>query len=59
MASDGEFWVVKVLRTVEQLRKDSKHVEFIREIDETELEMGDKAVEVGKRLHMVCRSYSW
>lgn len=51
VASDGEFWVAKVLRTVEQLRKDVKHVEFIQELDESEQELTDKAGAVAEKLH--------
>lgn len=40
-------------QTVEQLRKDSKHVEVVREVEEDELELGEKAVTVAKRLHEV------
>ena len=34
VASDGEFWISRVLATIEALAKNTKHVELIQELDD-------------------------
>lgn len=46
VASDGEFWVSKVLKTIEELEKDTKHVALFTEIDEDDKELCNKARQV-------------
>ncbi|GJE98126.1 DNA polymerase phi-domain-containing protein [Phanerochaete sordida] len=50
-ASDGQFWVSKVLSTIEQLEKDTKHATLLSEIDEDEQGIREKARELAERLH--------
>ncbi|KAI0781313.1 DNA polymerase phi-domain-containing protein [Trametes elegans] len=49
-ASDGRFWVSRVLETIEQLEKDSKHVRPLSEVDEDEAELRQKAHQLLARL---------
>jgi DNA polymerase phi len=53
VASDGRFWVAKVLETIEHLEKDSKHVSLLAQIDEEDQLLCTKAREVCKNLRMV------
>lgn len=53
VASDGQFWVSKVLNTIERLEKDSKHVTRLTETDEEEEENRQKARELTTRLGKV------
>ncbi|KAI0713431.1 DNA polymerase phi-domain-containing protein [Earliella scabrosa] len=50
VASDGRFWVSRVLATIDTLEKDSKHVKPLNESDEEEVEQRRKAREVLARL---------
>lgn len=43
VASDGEFWVEKVLSTIESLEEDKKHVKAIADVDEEEITLFTKA----------------
>lgn len=52
-ASDGQFWISRVLTTIEELEKDTKHVTALSEIDEEELVLQQKARELIERLHEV------
>lgn len=52
-ASDGQFWVSKVLNSIEQLGKDSKHVTLLIEADEGLEEIRQKARELTTRLGKV------
>lgn len=36
VAADGEFWIAKVLSTIENLKEDAKHVSFVSESDDEE-----------------------
>ena len=64
MASDGRFWVSRVLATVELLEKDTKHVRPLNETDEEEVEQRQKARQIISRLkdvssiHTRWRSYN-
>jgi DNA polymerase phi len=53
VASDGEFWISKVLSTIEQLEKDSKHVSLLAEFDEDEVALHNKARETIAKLRKV------
>lgn len=53
VASDGKFWVAKVLETIEDLEKDSKHVSLLSDIDSDDQMLRTKAREVGNNLRMV------
>ncbi len=63
VASDGEFWIAKVLDTIDQLNKDAKHVEPLAEFDEDEKALHEKARELVSRLKKVychvCVGYQW
>ncbi|EJF62593.1 hypothetical protein DICSQDRAFT_135562 [Dichomitus squalens LYAD-421 SS1] len=50
VASDGRFWVSRVLSTIAELEKDVKHVKPLSEVDEEEAEQRQKAREVLARL---------
>ncbi|OCH90301.1 hypothetical protein OBBRIDRAFT_887807 [Obba rivulosa] len=53
VAADGEFWISKVLATIEQLEKDTKHVTPLNEADEEEQELRPKARQLIERLGSV------
>jgi hypothetical protein len=53
VASDGQFWVAKVLDTIEQLEKDSKHVILLAQIDAEDQMLRSKAHQVCQRLRTV------
>jgi DNA polymerase phi len=50
VASDGEFWISKVLATIKQLEKDTKHVTVITKFDEPTRALHVKARELAARL---------
>ncbi|KAM5542581.1 hypothetical protein V8D89_003542 [Ganoderma adspersum] len=50
VASDGRFWVSRVLSTIEELEKDTKHIKPLSEVDEEEAEQRQKAREILARL---------
>ncbi|KAI0350071.1 hypothetical protein OH77DRAFT_1100919 [Trametes cingulata] len=50
VASDGRFWVSRVLSTIDELEKDSKHVRPLSELDEEEAELRQKAHQILARL---------
>ncbi|EKM55908.1 uncharacterized protein PHACADRAFT_256841 [Phanerochaete carnosa HHB-10118-sp] len=52
-ASDGLFWISRVLTTIGELEKDTKHVTALSEIDEEELALRQKARELTERLREV------
>lgn len=56
-ASDGKFWVSKVLSTIEQLNQDAKHVRPLSETDEDDKALRQKARNLTERLSIVraCR----
>ncbi|KXN82577.1 DNA polymerase V [Leucoagaricus sp. SymC.cos] len=53
VASDGEFWVSKVLKSITALEGDSKHVSLAVEVDEDDQELRQKAQELVKKLKTV------
>ena len=53
VAPDGQFWISKVLSTIEELEKDTKHVTLLSEVDEDEQAVRRKARELIERLHKV------
>ena len=56
VASDGRFWVSRVLSTISELEKDVKHVKPLNEADEEEAEQRQKAREILGRLKDVSAS---
>ncbi|KZT74012.1 hypothetical protein DAEQUDRAFT_661194 [Daedalea quercina L-15889] len=52
-ASDGRLWVDRVLATVEQLEKDTKHVAILTEVDEEDQALQEKARQLATRLKTV------
>ncbi|EJD05959.1 uncharacterized protein FOMMEDRAFT_104342 [Fomitiporia mediterranea MF3/22] len=44
VASDGEFWIAKVLKTILELEKDMKHAEPLHELGEDELKIRKQAL---------------
>ncbi|KAI0637371.1 DNA polymerase phi-domain-containing protein [Trametes polyzona] len=50
VASDGRFWVSRVLATIQELEKDTKHVRPLSEVDEEETELRQKAHQILARL---------
>lgn len=54
VASDGEFWIERVLSTIDQLEKDTKHVSPLDDVDEEELELRQKSRQIAERLRSVC-----
>lgn len=53
VASDGEFWVAKVLSTIESLEGDQKHVKAIADVDEEEAALFTKARQTIVKLRKV------
>ncbi|KAJ3538218.1 hypothetical protein NM688_g6552 [Phlebia brevispora] len=53
VASDGEFWVSKVLTTVDELNQDTKHVKLLSEADEEDKALRQKARELAERLNKI------
>ncbi|KAF7304662.1 hypothetical protein MKEN_01180100 [Mycena kentingensis (nom. inval.)] len=51
MTSDGEFWVAKVIKSIETLQNDSKHVELLSEIDEEDAAVYSSAKDTVDKLH--------
>ena len=52
-ASDGRFWVDRVLSTIELLEKDTKHVAILAEVDEDDRVLRSKARQLAARLQTV------
>ncbi|KAH9842530.1 DNA polymerase phi-domain-containing protein [Rhodofomes roseus] len=53
VASDGRFWVDRVLSTIEKLEKDPKHVAVLAELDEEDQALRSKARQLAARLKTV------
>ncbi|KAF9466352.1 DNA polymerase phi-domain-containing protein [Collybia nuda] len=53
VASDGEFWVSKVLSTIQALEKDSKHLSLLNNPDEDDIAPRNKALEIAARLRSI------
>ena len=53
VASDGEFWTSKVLKTIKRLEKDKGHVEFLAESAEENEAMHSKVREISEGLRKV------
>ncbi|KII88994.1 hypothetical protein PLICRDRAFT_108863 [Plicaturopsis crispa FD-325 SS-3] len=49
-ASDGEFWVSKVLSTIEVLESDAKHVKLLADVEEEDAALREKARKVASQL---------
>lgn len=52
-ASDGRFWIDRVLSTIELLEKDSKHVTILTEVDDEDRALRAKASQLSARLQTV------
>ncbi|KAL5529108.1 hypothetical protein ACEPAG_5082 [Sanghuangporus baumii] len=50
VAFDGEFWTSKVLKTIIELEKDSKHVELLHHLEDSELEVRNRALSLIKNI---------
>ena len=53
VASDGAFWVSKVLSTIDQLSQDTKHVSLLCDLDDEDKALRAKARELAERLSKV------
>ena len=53
VASDGEFWVSRVLTTIETLAKNTKHVALIQELDDNDQAVVLKAKKLAGTLRKV------
>lgn len=53
VASDGQFWISRVLVTIETLTKDTKHVELIQELDDDDQAVVLKAKKLSGTLQKV------
>jgi DNA polymerase phi len=56
VASDGDFWMSKVLKTIETLEKDTKHLVPLVEVDEDQV-LYQKAQDVVAKLGRVCHTH--
>jgi nitrogen fixation protein FixH len=53
VASDGEFWIAKVISTISQLEEDKKHVALLENAEEEEHALRVKAKETVESLRKV------
>ncbi len=53
IASDGEFWVSKVVDTIERLKEDTKRVALLADSDETDLALHKKVKDTVEQLRRV------
>ncbi|KAJ7273570.1 DNA polymerase phi-domain-containing protein [Mycena haematopus] len=53
IASDGEFWVSKVISSIERLKEDTKRVALLADIDPTDFALHEKVLETVERLRKV------
>jgi DNA polymerase phi len=56
VASDGNFWVSKVLKTIEALEKDTKHLVPLVEVDEDQA-LYQRARDLIAKLGKVCQTF--
>lgn len=54
VASDGQFWISRVLSTIETLEQDTKHIFLLIEVGEPERELRRSARKLLQRLREVC-----
>ena len=59
VGSDGEFWISKVLSTVEQLEVDKKSFAPLAEVDEETAAIYAKARDTIAKLRKVCSKLFW
>ena len=52
--SSGEFWVSKVISSVERLREDTKRVALLADSDEDDVALHAKVKDVIEKLRVVC-----
>lgn len=50
---DGDYWVSRVLETIDQLEKDSKHVSLLVNADQEHQALRSKARDVAERITKV------
>lgn len=53
VASDGDFWITKVISTISQLEEDKKHVTLLENVEEEEQVLHVKAKETVESLRKV------
>jgi DNA polymerase phi len=53
VASDGDFWIAKVISTISQLEEDKKHVTLLENVEEEEQVLRVKAKETVESLRKV------
>lgn len=53
VASDGDFWIAKVISTISQLEEDKKHVALLEDVEEEEQSLRMKAKETVESLRKV------
>lgn len=53
VASDGDFWIAKVISTISQLEEDKKHVALLENVGEEEQALRVKAKETVESLRKV------
>lgn len=53
VASDGDFWVSRVLKTIALLEKDSKHLSILIEAGDEDRQLRQQAQELAERLKAV------
>lgn len=53
VATDGQLWTSKCLSTVQQLLDDTKHMEWLAEVDEEEHTLRQSAFQLIRRLNKV------
>jgi len=58
VASDGEFWVSKVLKTITALETDSKHASILVEVDQDDQKLRQKTCLLVPKLRNVSLSVS-
>ena len=57
VASDGEFWVAKVIDTIQALEEDTKHVSLLTQTEDEEISLRKKVLRLTDRLKDVCESF--
>lgn len=53
VASDGDFWIAKVISTISELEEDKKHVALLENVEEEEQALRVKAKETVESLRKV------
>lgn len=53
VASDGDFWIAKVISTISELEEDKKHVALLEDVEQEEQVLRVKAKETVESLRKV------